>query len=106
MEKEYNEEEAIAFIVNTLDPEITARLGEEGIQDILELEMKYVENKTPGEMDVSIYPVDVDWEDLMLYIQNETDFTREDVDGVLDAETEYLDSIGLIDHEGWEKWNN
>ncbi len=103
MEKEYDQNDAIKFILNQIDPELETTLGREGIEKILDLELSFLHDKgviIDSEKEAkSDEPIQIDIDEMAAFIQDGSGFSIDDILEVLDLEEDYLESIGLIDNE-------
>jgi hypothetical protein len=108
MQNEYDEKEAIAFIIKALGEEEINRIGAGAIDKVLEYELDYLTKQgvISEEESISQYPVEIDIEDMAEFIAEKSGLNVDDILEILDAEEAYLESIGLIDDFGNEKWHN
>jgi len=109
----YVVEDAAEVVYENISEELKEQLDIEDIIKILEVEIEYQE-KTGiiSDQESMVYiPMDVDFDAMEYFIINECVkkdiiLTYDELREILDAETIYLRSLGLIDNEGVQKHYN
>ncbi len=98
---EFDDEQAISFILDYLPSDLKAKFTDDDIQYFLDVIYEFYDEKGLLHEDV-VEEVDIDEAELAKFIlkcakeDKMTQFTSETVDVLLDAEYEYSKSIGLF----------
>jgi len=100
----YDEEEAVTFIKNSLPQELKDKFSDNDINYIIDIVYDFYEER--GLMDENLEDedaFDIDEEELTDYVYNNTkkdkikSFTREEITFVIQGEISYCESIGLFE---------
>ena len=106
-ELEYNEEEAIRFILDRMPADLTAKIKKEGIEYILDLIYDFYDEKgyLDGDEDDD-ETIDIDESEMIDYIMERivadnksAQFSDIIIQTILDEEYEYCKSIGVFKDE-------
>ena len=101
----YGVEDAVAFVEKHLDRSTRARLGEAGIRRILEFEVFYLQGlaqedrRNPVETVAGPHGPAIDYILEQIDLQLGRTYSPDDVASVLEADVQYLDTIGAIGDE-------
>ena len=109
----YDFDDAANVIYDNISEELKEKLDIEDILEILEAEFKYQQQTglVSDEESIVDIPRDVDFDAMDYFIINECAkkdiiLTYDELKEVMDAETIYLKSLGLIDEDGMQKHFN
>lgn len=112
-EPTYVTEEAAEVVYENISEELKEKLDTEDIVEILEVEFEYQQQTglVSDQEPIVDIPMDVDFDAMEYFIINECVkkdiiLTYDELREILDAETIYLRSLGLIDDEGVQKHFN
>ena len=110
---EYILEDAVPIVFENISKELQEKFSPEDIAIILDMEFQYQqESELASDVESIIeLPVKVDDESLEYFVINKCAkldiiMTYDEFQEILEAEIIYLDSIGLIDEEGDQKFYN
>ena len=111
-EPEYIIEDAAEFVFENIPEALKAKLSLEDIVEILEIEFEFLQASGVSENPNSIVtlPIEIDEAALRYHVihncaKADILLSEDELDEILEAETAYMDSIGLID-EGMAPFYN
>ena len=105
---EYNEDEAVKFILNHLPAEIKEKVKNDDIEYVLDVICDFYNERgyLDEENEESDEIIDIAENEIFDYIMNQVSidqkseqFTEDVVDAILDGEYEYCKSIGIFEDE-------
>ena len=112
-DSDYIVEEAVETVYENISDDLKEKLDIEDIIVILEVEFEYQQQTglVSDEESIVDIPREVDFDAMNYFIINECAkkeiiLTYDELEEILDAETIYLESLGLIDEEGVQKHFN
>jgi hypothetical protein len=103
---EYDEDDAVAFILDFIPAEAKERISDDKIEYVLDVVYEYYDEKGLIDED-STEEASIDEEDMFKYIlkcskKDKMDIQEEDVQLILDGEFEYGKSLGIYRDEDEE----
>ena len=112
-EPEYIVEDAAEMVYQNISEALQEKLSFDDIVEILEIEFEFLQKSgvTDNPNSIVTLPLEIDEEAKEYYIinrcaQEDIFLTPEELYEILDAETLYLESLGLIDEEGMAPFYN
>ena len=101
----YDEDEAVAFILESLPEEMKKRIGQDEIDYVLDVMVDYYDEKGYIDED-STEEASIDEEEMYKFIEkavkkDKMDISEEEIDLILQGEYEYGVSIGIYSSEDY-----
>lgn len=104
--QEYDEDDAIKFIINYIPSEIKNKFSEDDINYIIDIVYEYYDSiGLLDEPTISDAMVEIDEDEMIQYVLKNVkkdknlnaEFTNEDINFIVQGELAYCDSIGLFE---------
>jgi len=101
---EYNDDEALKFILKSLPAEVKDRIDEETVQYVLDVIYDFYNEKGYIDEEDTAEETSIDEEEMYEYIlenalKDEINLTEDDIQLILDAEFDYGKSLGIYKEE-------